>query len=211
MKLKQFFESEYGNDINLTGKNLTLLPSDLPDKVSSSFYCSANKLTSLKHCPSEVNGDFDCYDNELTSLEHCPSKVGGTFTCSFNDLTSLEHCPSEVGGNFWCSYDGLTSLEFWPSKVGDSFGCANNKLTSLKDIHRHIKKIGGDFLCHGNPIKSHILGLMFVEIDGNISTELGNGSDVDEILNRWKNQGRYGVISCQRDLIKAGYKDLAQL
>lgn len=142
MKLKKMCENhyDYDNDIDLSNRGLTKLPSHLPKKINGDFNCYDNVLTSLAYCPSEVGGDFNCYGNALTSLEHCPSEVGGTFTCSFNDLTSLEHCPSEVGGNFWCSYDGLTSLEFWPSKVGDSFGCANNKLTSLKDIHRHINR-----------------------------------------------------------------------
>jgi hypothetical protein len=52
---------------------------------------------------------------------------------------------------------------------------------------------------------------MLVEIDGKIVTGLGDGYDVDEILNKWKNQGRRGVVGCQRDLIKAGYRELAQL
>lgn len=140
--------------------------------------------------PKKINGDFNCYDNALTSLAYCPSEVGGTFTCSFNDLTSLEHCPSEVGKIFYCEY---------------------NKLTSLKDVHKQIKKIGRDFRCYKNPIRSHILGLMLISIGGNISTGLGDGEDVDAILNKWKNRGRKGVLGCQRDLIDAGYKELAQL
>ena len=190
MKLKNLFETEYGNNVDLSNVDLFKLPTDLPDVINGNFYCYNNKLTSLKFCPSEVGGTFDCADNKLTSLEHCPSEVGGDFFCSFNRLTSLEHCPSEVGGDFFCT---------------------RNKLTSLKDIHEQIKKIDGDFYCDGNPIKSHILGLIFVKIDGDIITKLGDGNDVDKILNIWKNQGRKGVLGCQRELIDAGYRDLAQL
>ncbi len=51
--------------------------------------------------------------------------------------------------------------------------------------------IGGDIVIFGNPVdKSYI---------------------VDTIMNRWKNQGRKGVLGAQRELIAAGYKELAQL
>ena len=50
-----------------------------------------------------------------------------------------------------------------------------------------------------------------MKIRGKIITELGDGRDVDEILNKWKNKGQNGVDGCKQDLIKAGYKELAQL
>jgi hypothetical protein len=105
----------------------------------------------------------------------------------------------------------LTSLEHCPSQVGSSFYCSDNQLTSLKDIHKRITKIGGDFVCINNLICSHILGLMMIEIGGIIKTELGNGTDVDQILNKWKKQGRKGTLGAQRELLELGYKELAQL
>jgi hypothetical protein len=66
----------------------------------------------------------------------------------------------------------------------------------------------------GCPIKSHILGLLLIYIGGDIVI-FGNPADksyiVDIIMNRWKNQGRKGILSAQRELIAAGYKELAQL
>ena len=140
--------------------------------------------------PHSISGNFQCNDNDLISLEGCPSQVGDYFCCHENKLTSLEGCPSQVGSDFWCR---------------------ENKLTSLHNVHKHISNIGGNFACRNNPIQSHILGLMMIEIGGEITTKLGNGSDVDEILNKWKNQGRKGALGCQRELITAGYKELAQL
>lgn len=140
-----------------------------------------------------------------------PRKISGNFYCFDNQLTSLEHCPIEIGGNFDCSSNQLTTLEFCPSVIGGFFNCYLNRLTTLKDIHRHVKKIGGRFSGHDNRIKSHILGLMLIEIGGKIGTGLGDGKDVDEILNKWKNQGRKGVLGCQRELIDMGYEELAQL
>ena len=211
MKIRQLVETSYRNDIDLSIGTLTILPSDLPDTVSDNFWCDNNRLTSLEGCPSQIGDDFHCQYNRLTSLEHCPSQVGGDFICSRNQLTSLEHCPSQVGGNFYCSINKLTSLEGCPSQVGGNFYFQDNQVSSLHNVHKHISNIGGNFACKDNPIRSHILGLMMVEIGGEIITRLGNGTDVDEVLNKWKNQGRKGALRCQRDLIAAGYKELAQL
>jgi len=90
------------------------------------FYCSYNKLTSLKGAPREVNGSFYCSDNELTSLEGAPREVNGSFYCSDNELTSLEGAPREVDGHFYCSYNKLTN--------------SNIKLVgSLEEIQRKIR------------------------------------------------------------------------
>jgi hypothetical protein len=126
-------------------------------------------------------------------------------------LTSLEHCPSHIGGDFLCNENELTSLEFCPSQIGGDFSCSYNELTSLKDVHTHIKKVDGGFRCVRNHIESHILGLMLIDIGGEIMTGLGNMNDVDSILNKWKNQGRKGVLGAQRELMDLGYKELTQL
>lgn len=232
MKLKNLVESKYGSNIDLSNRGLLKLPDDLPHIISGDFDCYGNALTTLEHCPSQVGGDFYCHNNKLTTLEHCPFIVGSGFICNSNELTSLKYCPSKVGGDFYCGGNELVSLEYSPSKVAGGFvcnvnkltslercpsivegvfDCKDNALTSLRDIHKHIKKIGGSFRCNNNPIKSHVLGLMLIQIGGNITTCLDNGLDVDEILNRWKNQGRKGVLGAQRELLDLGYEELAQL
>jgi hypothetical protein len=65
--------------------NLTQIPVKF-GKVSKSFSCSDNNLTSLEGAPSEVGGDFLCFKNNLTSLENCPDYVGGSFICFNNPL-----------------------------------------------------------------------------------------------------------------------------
>jgi hypothetical protein len=52
---------------------------------------------------------------------------------------------------------------------------------------------------------------MLIEIGGEIITRLGDGKDVDMILNKWKNQGRKGALGAQRELLDLGYDQLAQL
>jgi len=41
----------FEGDINLSGKNLKELPKDLPKKITGSFYCNKNYLTSLVGSP----------------------------------------------------------------------------------------------------------------------------------------------------------------
>jgi hypothetical protein len=139
-------------------------------KISGNFFCSNNKLTSLKGSPKLVNGDFGCHNNKLTSLQGCPEKIDGNFTCNNNYLTSLKYGPKLVGNNFICSSNNLTSLEGSPTKVSGDFNCSMNKLTSLvgcpEIIGRHFfcqnnmitdfsgisEFFEGDFYCNGNPI-----------------------------------------------------------
>jgi hypothetical protein len=95
-------------DVDLYDKNLTELPLTF-NKVSGSFNCSGNKLTSLKGGPRWVGGYFYCSHNQLTSLEFSPDYVGDNFWCDDNDLID-NYCGTEIGGDFYTSLkqDGLT-------------------------------------------------------------------------------------------------------
>jgi len=97
-------------DVNLFRKGLTKLPIQFKE-VGSDFYCSYNKLTTLKGAPQKVGGNFYCNYNQLTSLKGAPQEVGGSFDCDDNQLTSLEGAPQKVGGGFDCSYNQLTTLK----------------------------------------------------------------------------------------------------
>jgi hypothetical protein len=124
--------------VRMVGVNLTEIPVKF-NKVSGSFMCSFNHLTSLEFAPTSVGEDFYCSHNNITSLEFAPTSVGGGFYChnNYQNLTSLEGAPSEVGGDFYCHNNHLTSLEFAPSKVGGVFNCSNNH---LKNYFKNIKE-----------------------------------------------------------------------
>ena len=154
------------------------------------------KLITDKTHLEKWEGNFYCDNNQLTSLEHCPTSVDGDFFCSHNKLTSLEHCPtSVVGGNFYCDHNKLTSLEHCPS---------------LKDVHKHIKQISGVFYADGNPIKSHVLGLLLIK--GCAGIMLDN-KKVQNIVNKYlpNDRGHSGLAACEDELIEAGLEDYAQL
>ena len=122
-----------------------------PQKVRGNFNCWNNSLTSLKGSPQEVGWSFNCEDNKLTSLEGAPQKVGGYFDCRRNNLTSLAGAPQEVGEDFDCRDNNLTSLEGAPQKVGEGFDCSHNQLTSLEGSP---KEVGGYFDCRRNNLTS---------------------------------------------------------
>ena len=155
-----------------------------------------------------TGGNFDCSFNRLTSLEGAPSRVGGSFNCSYNELTSLEGVPRHIDVGFDCSANELTSLEGAPSHVGGHFYCSYNRLTSLKDVHKHITEIRGKFYAIGNPISSHVLGLLLIK--GVTEVRLKN-KQVEEILNRHLGKGRVGMLMAQEELIEAGLEEFAQL
>ena len=85
---------------------------------------------------------------------------------------------------------------------------AFSKLTSLEGIHTTVNSCGSFDMRH-SMVRSHILGLMMLTMSGEIYTDLGD--DVTTILNKWKNQGRRGVLCAMKDLMDIGHDDLARL
>jgi hypothetical protein len=111
-------------------------------RVSGSFYCGENELTSLEGAPLQVGGDFGCSYNPIGSLVGAPQEVGGYFACIKNNLSSLEGAPQKVGKWFTCEVNNLTSLIGGPQEVGTDYDCNINPLTSLKGAPL---KLGGRF------------------------------------------------------------------
>ena len=110
------------------------------NKVSGSFNCYRNYLTSLEGCPNYVGRNFYCENNKLTSLEGCPSYVGISFNCSCNELTSLIGCPKEVGGYFDCQSNYLTSLDGCPKEEYSSlYSILTNPIYEVVVIFDNIK------------------------------------------------------------------------
>jgi hypothetical protein len=143
-------------NVDLANKGLRKLPLKF-GRVTGSFWCYKNQLTSLEGCPREIGGSFLCYNNKLTSLEGCPTEIGGSFWCSSNQLTTLEGCPIEIGGDFVCWANQLTSLKGAPEYIeGKVDFMPNNNLPEYikqilelndnnKDIQKYILKWQKDY------------------------------------------------------------------
>ena len=223
MKLNQLHEAKVRSVLSVMGKqqdtisgNFICIDKQLtslegsPTEVDGDFFCGNNKLASLEHAPTSVGRDFFCESNQLVSLEGAPTSVGGNFFCGRNQLTSLAGAPTVVGRGFYCGSNQLVSLAGAPTVVGRGFYCYNNKLTSLEGIHKQIKKINGKFHATGMKLESHLLGLIL--IDGITRIEIDN-KDIEEILNRHLHQPnkKLAMLTCQQELIDAGYEEAAQL
>ena len=106
-------------DVDLYRKGLIELPLRF-NKVTGSFDCGDNNLTSLKGCPRWLGTDFCFSYNKLTSLKVSPRWIGGFFSCINNRLTSLEFCPDYVGGDFYCTGNKLTD-NYCDTEIGGGF------------------------------------------------------------------------------------------
>ncbi len=76
------------DDVTLSWKSLTELPIQFR-RVSGSFNCGNNKLTTLKGAPKYVGGNFHCHNNNLTDLEHFPEYVNLMIFMGRNPIYSI--------------------------------------------------------------------------------------------------------------------------
>ena len=75
-------------DVYLRDKSLTKIPIKF-GRVSDSFYCHGNQLSSLEGAPNSVGGNFNCSNNQLASLEGAPQTVGRDFYCHNNPVKEI--------------------------------------------------------------------------------------------------------------------------
>lgn len=133
--------------VDLKNKNLAFIPVQF-NHVSGSFYCSGNRLTSLKGCPVIVDKAFSCSRNKLDDLEFSPKKTA-SFFCIKSDLKSLRGSPEIIYGSFTVENNLLTSLEYGPKTVYSYFNCRRNSLIDLQHAPQIVKT---EFYCGMNPL-----------------------------------------------------------
>lgn len=168
-------------------------------------------------------------DRRIGITSETPDQVWkGEFKCSHLHLNSLKGAPKEVRGHFIASFNSLFSLESAPKKVHGMFQVSVNQLTSLKGIHKLVEEIRGPFYASNNPLKSHVLGLLYIKGCTNVkltdtlnrqSAGASSGNpeslkleQVTHILNKYlPSKGHSSIIDCQSDLLDAGLDAFAQL
>lgn len=192
------------NDDGLIDVNETVFIEDtdyvyLPlkfNKIYGDFYCSGNKLVSLKGSPKWISGCFECSDNQLKTLEGGPTYVGDDYYCNHNDLTDLKGCPRNISGSLLCSYNELETLDGAPNSVGDVFDFSNNEIYNidklpscnkislgnnpiyeiynlfLKDKEKFMKSLDHNYFLGGNEIDSLLLEDALEEIGREIPVEI---------------------------------------
>jgi hypothetical protein len=144
-------------NVDLSSMDLTEIPLKF-GRVGGYFYCSNNKLTTLKGSPREVGGNFNCINNQLKTLEGGPREVGVSFYCSHNQLTTLEGAPHYVGRSFDCSNNQLTTLKGAPEIFGGYFDCDNNPVYKIyrlfKDKKEFLDSLDWDYIRGNNIVRS---------------------------------------------------------
>jgi hypothetical protein len=235
MKLNDLYEAAVvGAGWPLVGMmiNGAAVNSDTHTRVwTGDFNCRNKNLRSLSGAPKEVTGGFTCarelddhfHPNELTSLEGAPRIVGKFFSCFGNMLINLKGAPDEVGGYFECAQNKLMTLEGITPKIGDHLDFHNNELTSLKDIHKQVKQMTGPIIVYSNPIKSHVLGVLYIkgcqkiifdDSHNNFGPTLNaNLEKLEMIMNKFlpNTNGHEGVLKCKFALQDAGLEEYAKL
>ena len=70
--------------------------------IDGNFNCSGLNLKDFKGVRfGRVSKSFSCRNNNLTTLEGAPESVGGDFSCVGNNLQTIEGAPEKVVGNFY--------------------------------------------------------------------------------------------------------------
>jgi hypothetical protein len=218
-----------------TRKILTVAPG-VPRYIHGNFECDNLGLDSLLGGPDTVDGDYVCHHNNLTSLDGIATSITGDLLAQHNLIESTSGIPQNVrsiglgcnrltssGDLSYLCDDRIHSIYLYgnplvdigplPEHV-DTLDISNTLVTDLHDIHRKLQRCFR-FDASRSSIRSSILGLMYIEIHGVITLGWNDhrhdADAVQTILNKWKNQGRKGVLGAQRELLDLGYDELARI
>ncbi|MBZ4042587.1 hypothetical protein [Flavobacterium hibisci] len=179
---------DVNGDVYICNTTLKMLPLFF-GKVYGDFYCSANKLSTLKGCPEYVGGSFNCNSNNLTTLKGGPKFVGGDYFCQENDLTSLKHCPSAINGSLTAFLNRINTFRYLPEKISGNFYANNNELTSIEGS---LKQVGGSLHLTANALSSLAGCPTYIgdtlSFDDDVKLDIGNQNCIVKKVNIQKQE-----------------------
>ncbi len=108
-------------------------------KVTGSFKCLGNSLTSLKGSPHTVSFNFICSSNLLTSLEYGPKYVGMNYVIINNPLLDLRHAPEFLGGFLYPSNYLLGNDDYFDPLFELNYDLEQIITTSAYDIYARYR------------------------------------------------------------------------
>ncbi len=197
---------EVGTNFEISGCKLQNL-TNMPLTVGKQFNCSYNELMTLKGSPSKVKS-LDCGSNRLVSLDYLP-KIEMDLFCNDNKLISLKGCPKELV-ELDAADNNLTSVEGAPESCR-TINLFSNKIKSIEGINKHIKECRYLTLS-SNPINSGGLGLLLIKgLEKLVAVDCGEFTKAAEIINKYLEDGRAGILTCQEELLDAGLDEYATL
>ena len=154
-----------------------------------------------------IDDDFRL-ENTMTlkTLEGCPEYVGNLFSCMHNSIKSLLGAPKKVGGNVVLTGCKLTNLIGCP-EMDQTLNVVNNPLTSLEGIPDHLIRLVVSY--DPNLPLLRALAANTVELRTTNDTQQ-SGQTVEQILNKYTQQGKVGALKAAAELIRAGFKENAR-
>jgi hypothetical protein len=127
------------------------------------------------------------YDCGLTSLIGCPEHITGRFVCRKNKLTNLVGGPKRVDGRYWISQAvPLQNLDGFPNHVGDY---AKLNYSPTLPLLRLLNCADG------------------VILSGDDTDKINK---IENILEKYKGQGRRSMFAAKKELIEAGFEGNAR-
>lgn len=140
----------------------------------------------------EIYGNFDVSNAEYTTLKGCPKYVGSNFRCLDNKLINLKGGPEEVNGNYFCWKNPLTTFDGIAEDI-------NGILYAPYDSNLPLLKL------------LSINGLKRIQFDNFTGSDEHIMNTVENILNKYLDKGKGGILACAAELTKAGFKGNARL
>ena len=193
-------------------KNLVLeaSPAHYPSFEFDGRYYEYERLTNWsQHQLSDMSSEFPSIVGDLV-ISNYPQLA------SLNEIGKIEEVKKDLQIHQCKNFTDLASL---PVRVGGVLSLSEcDGLVSLQGINSRLKHAGRISIDNSKPdtVKSHVLGLLLIHVDAPFYFSTGKRGDniaavSESVLNRYRNGGRRGVIAAQRDLIKLGLKEYAQL
>jgi len=125
--------------------------------------------------------------NQIVDLAGCPPVIQGNFVALGNRLKNVKGGPKEVTGRFWLGMqeNKLESLDGFPNRVGDYAKLPyHDKLPLLRTL-----------ACQDGVV---------------LSSSSFNTSPIEEIIDKYKGQGKRAIFECQKELEDAGFEGNAR-
>ena len=125
--------------------------------------------------------------NQIRDLAGCPSVIQGNFVALGNRLKNCIGGPKEVTGRFWLGMQEnlLESLDGFPNRVGDY---------AKLPYHPNLP----------------LLRTLACQDGVTLSSSSFITSPIEEIIEKYKGQGKRAMFECQKDLEDAGFEGNAR-
>lgn len=153
----------------------------------------------------QVSGKFSFSGHNVDTLAGCPHHVGHIFDCSSTNVKSLVGAPEHVGGNVLVTYCDLKNFVGGPRHVGGDYYGRRNPLTSLEGLPDHIP---GELDFEWFPNLPVLRSLVALHVE--VRQAYDYVEPVEDILNKYTQQGKAGAIKAAAELIRAGFKGNAR-